>query len=166
MKKNLRIHAVILCLLIFATACVPAGLAEENPGIIYSMFHLKLRRNTIMARYGVTILFDGIEVGHVEQGEQITFGAYMHEGVSHFLLLRADDPDVPDHEWTISSVQNGTAFTCRIQTHRRYVDIPETLISVNGTTMISVSPDIERMVRLGGTVIEIGTDILMNHSGN
>ena len=165
MKKNLRILAAFLCLLILAAACVPAGLAEENSGVIYSMFHLKLRRNTIMARYGLTVLFDGIEVGHLEQGEQITFGAYMREGESHILLLRADEAGIPDHEWTIASMQNGTSFTCRLQTHRNYIDIPDTLISVNGTTVVKISPDIENIVKISGTVIEIGAKILKNHSG-
>lgn len=165
MKKNIRILALVLSLLILAAACIPAGMAEENSGVIYGMFHLKLRRNLTLARYGVTVFFDGIEVGHVGQGEQITFGAYMREGASHILLLRADESAVPDHEWTIASMQNGTAFTCKLKTHRHYIDIPETQISVNGTTVAKVAPDIEKMVKIGGTVVEIGAGILLNNSG-
>ena len=114
MKKNIRILAVVLGLLILITACVPSGIAGENTNVIYGMFHMKLRHNPMIAKYGVTVFFDDIEVGHVAQGEQITFGAYMREGESHVLILRSDGSDIPDHVWTIASIQNGTTFTCRI----------------------------------------------------
>ncbi len=165
MKKNIRILAVVLGLLILIAACVPAGVAGENTNVIYGMFHMKLRHNPMLAKYGVTVFFDDIEVGHVAQGEQITFGAYMREGESHVLILRSDKSGIPDHVWTIASIQNGTTFTCRIQTHRKYIDIPETNINVNGSIVAKISPDIENTVKICGTIVEIGAKILMKQSG-
>ncbi len=165
MKNTRRILSLTLLLVILTVALIPTALADSEAAVVYGMFHLRLRRNPIMAQYGVTIIFDGIEVGHTDQGEQITFGAYMLEDASHELILRADKSGVPDYNWTIASVQNGTSFTCMIKTHRHYIDIPETEIGIEGATLVKVAPDVEKTVRVVGTVVQIGAGILLHQSG-
>ena len=165
MKIFRRILIMTLCLMTLTVALVPTALADNKTAVVYGMFHLKLRRNPIMAKYGVTVYFDGIEVGHTAQGEQITFGAYMLEGAAHELILRADKSGVPDYSWTIAAIQNGMTFTCKVKTHRHYIDIPETEIGIEGATLVRIAPDVEKMVRICGTVVQIGAGILLHQSG-
>ncbi len=160
--KNIRsIITLILCLVILSVTlvCVPAS-AEEN-GIVYSMFHFQLRRNTALAKYGVTVYLEDIEVGHLNQGEQIPFGAYMLDGTTHVLRLKADKEGVPDYEWTLVSLQNGMTVTCTLQAHGHYIAIPQTEMIVDGVSVVRVAPDIEKQVRVAGTVVTLGAGLLM-----
>ena len=153
--KNIsrKIIALLFCL-ILATVQV-AALADDSHAF-YATFSITLRSNWVLSQYGVTVYLDGNEVGHLGQGDAMTFGAYMSDGCAHELRIVADKAGVPDRIWTISNLQHGSVLTVELQAKSSQVKIRSYELSVNGESLCSVSPDMEAKVRLIGTIILTG----------
>lgn len=162
MKSFKKIIAVLFCIILvtFQIASIAEVKAEdEDVHAIYGTFSISLHHNIALSRYGVTVYLDGIEVAHLDQGDIVTFGAYMADNQSHVLTMDPDKYGVPDRTWTISNLEHGSVLTAEIQTKRNQVKVRRYDLSVNGTELCSVSPDIEKQVRVFGTIIATGLKI-------
>ncbi len=147
-----RIVALLFCMILVTTSL--HALAEDvGPNVIAATFNVTLHHNARLSRYGVTVYFDGIEAGHLDQGDVTTFVACMTDDRPHVLRFDPDKDGVPDRVWTLSNLQHGSTLTCEIQTKRNQVKILSQDLSVNGLSVFSVSPDTEARVKLIGTVI-------------
>ena len=131
MKTTKKITALLLCLIL---AVVQAACFAETGSVIRSTISITLHHNIMLSCYGVTVYFDGVKVGHLDQGDMLTFDAYMADNQAHELRFVADDPDVPDRVWSYN-------------------------LSVNGESVCGVSADMEAKVRLFGTIITTGAKI-------
>ena len=89
----------------------------------------------------------------MEQGDILTFGAYMTDDRTHELRFDPDKEGVPDRCWTISNLQHGSVITCEIQAKHNQVKIRKHSVSLNGQVIINITPDTEEKVRLFGTIL-------------
>ena len=156
MKTTKKITALLLCLIL---AVVQAACFAETGSVIRSTISITLHHNIMLSCYGVTVYFDGVKVGHLDQGDMLTFDAYMADNQVHELRFVADDPDVPDRVWTLSNLQHGSALTCEIQAKHNQIKVRSYNLSVNGESVCGVSADMEAKVRLFGTIITTGAKI-------
>ncbi len=147
-----RAIALAFCAILLTIQFSVAAVAEDVE-VVYATIDIQLHKNWIKSKYDVTVYFDGIEVDTMIQGDLLTFGAYMRSGDMHELRFDAHKDGVPDRCWTIGNLQHGSALTCQIQTKRDQVKIREHSLSVDSKAVFSVAPDIERQVRIAGTVI-------------
>lgn len=158
MKTFRKIVALLFCMILVTTHFT--ALADTNdPNVFYSTFNVTLHQNAAFSKYGVTVYFDDIEVAYLNQGDVLTFGAYMTDDQAHVLRFDPDKKGVSDRIWTISNLQNGSSLTCEIQTKRNQVKIKSQSLNQNGQTIFSVSPDIAAQVKLVGTIIVTGIKI-------
>ena len=162
MKACKKIVAVLFCVIL--VTCQIAVIAEakaedENVHVIYGTFSINLHHNVAFSCYGVTVYLDGIEVAHLEQGDIVTFGAYMTDDQAHVLTLDPDKYGVADRTWTISNLQHGSVLTAEIQTKRNQVKVRKYELTVNGEGVFKVTPDIEKQVKVVGTIIATGLKI-------
>ena len=137
MKTMKRIIALLFCLIL---AGVQFGSVADTGGVhvFYSTFNVTFHRNHLLSQYGVTVYFDGIEVKHLNQGDILTFGAYMTDDRTHELRFDPDKEGVPDRCWTISNLQHGSVLTCEIQAKNKQVKIRKHSLSLNGQVIINV----------------------------
>ena len=164
MKTFKKIIAVLFCIILvtFQIAAVAEAKAEDKDvHVFYATFSISMHHNAVLSRYGVTVYLDGVEVGHMDQGDIATFGAYMADNQTHILTLDPDKYGVPDRTWIISNLQHGSVLTTEIQTKRNQVKVLKYDLSLNEDTVISVSPDIEKQVKLVGTIIATGLKIYL-----
>ena len=164
MKALKRIAAVLLCLLLI-TVSFSAFAEGKQPKVIYSTFNVTLHHNINLSRYGVTVYFDGIQVARLEQGDIATFGAYMTDDRVHEIRFVPDKAGVPDRVWTLSNLQHGTALVCEIQTKRNQVKVRSMDMRVGGTDVFSISPDMEKQVKVLGTIVVTGLGVYKSASG-
>ncbi|MBR4459422.1 MAG: hypothetical protein IKS31_10745 [Clostridia bacterium] len=152
MKLLNKIFALLFCVIII-TVQIPA-LAENNDAhVFFATFDISLRHNIIKSKYAVTVYLDGVKVDRMEQGDILTFGAYMSDGTTHELRFVADKKGVPDRVWTLGSLVPGSVLTCKLTAKHNQVKITSHTLSVNNQTIVSVSPDIEKAVKIAGTII-------------
>ena len=144
--------ALMFCL-ILVTVQISALAAGSEPNVFYATFSVNLHYNRQLSTYGVTVYLDGVKVAHLDRGDVTTFGAFMTDDRTHELRFDADKQGVPDRVWTISNLQNGSVLTCEIQSKRNQVKIRTYDMSVDSNSIISITPDIEREVRIAGTLI-------------
>lgn len=152
MKSFKRIFSLLFCLILLA-AQIPAFAESREPDVFYATFNISLRHNYIFSQYGVTVYLDDQKVAHMEQGDKLTFGAYMADDRMHTLRFDADKSGIQDRTWTIGNLQHGSVLTCDIRSKRDQIRIDKQDITLNGQGLLDVSPDIESQVKLLGTII-------------
>ena len=152
--------ALMFCLILI-TVQISALAAGSEPSVFYTTFSVNLHYNRQLSTYGVTVYLDGVKVAHLDRGDVTTFGAFMTDDRTHELRFDADKQGVPDRVWTISNLQNGSVLTCEIQSKRDQVKIRTYDMSVDSSTIISITPDIEREVKIAGTMVKMVVNGLM-----
>ena len=152
MKNVSRITALLIAVLMLCQF-IPLAQAEE---VNYVTFHVKLHRNVLFSRYSVQVYLDGRLIGTMKQGDQMTFGAYLTAG-QHQLRFEGDKDGVSIRTWTLGELQNGTAVSCEIQTHRKRIDLESTSISLPTGTVIkpTEAPGILENQLVQGVVVQI-----------
>ena len=122
MKPIRRILSLLLCAALLTALFSSCALAEET---VYTTVHLNMHRNRSFAKYGVTVQLDGKPVGHVGQGDQLTFGGYLSVGSPHVISLVPDKASVDTHYIVINSVQSGATVHFTVQTHVFHVEVSD-----------------------------------------
>lgn len=158
MKKAWIVITLIACLAL-VTVLIVTFADTNNPNVICSTFNVSVHHNALFSQYGVTIYFDDVEVAYLNQGDALTFKAYMEADQTHVLRFDPDKEGVPDRIWTISNLQNGSALTCELQTKRDQVEIKSQDLIQNGQTVFSASPEIKAQVKALGTIIATGIQV-------
>lgn len=158
MKHLKKIVALLFCIMLI-TIQITVFADSNGTNAIYSTFNVELHRNRVFSQYGVTVYFDGIQVTHLDQGDILTFGAYMADNRAHVLKFDPDKEGVPDRIWTISNLQHGSVITCEIQSKFNQVKIMSQSLSQNGQSLFSIAPDIEGQVKLLGTILATGIGV-------
>ena len=154
-KTIKKIIALLFCLILVVSQTAVA----EDANVIYSTINIRLRHNHMLSQYGVTVYIDDVEAAHLNQGDMITFGAYMKDNQTHELRFVADKYGVPDRVWTVGNLQQGSVLTCELQSKHNQVRVRQYDLSVNGDTVCSISPEIEDQVKLLGTIVVAGISI-------
>ena len=152
--------ALMFCLILIIVQ-ISALAAGCEPSVFYTTFSVNLHYNRQLSTYGVTVYLDGVKVAHLDRGDVTTFGAFMTDDRTHELRFDADKQGVPDRVWTIGNLQNGSVLTCEIQSKRDQVKIRTYDMSVDSSTIISITPDIEREVKIAGTMVKMVVNGLM-----
>ena len=159
MKTTRKILALLFCL-ILAVSQFTAAQAESGAHAYYSTFSITLHNNIMLSRYGVTVYLDDQKVAHLEQGDLLTFGAWMADDRPHELRIVADESGIPDRVFTLTDLRNGSVLTVEIQSKHNQIKVRSYNLVVDGQTVSSVSPDMDEKVKLLGTIILTGAKIL------
>ena len=127
MRRSGFITAFLIVLLISVVSF--SAFAEEEPAAV--TFQLRVDRNTIFARYGVTFMFDDVVLAHLNQGDRATV-VTTAKGYEHTLTMVPDKEKAETKTWVLNGITDGTLVVCRIQTHLRYLELREERIDIGG----------------------------------
>ena len=159
MKFLKKVIALLACMILLTGALAAPALAEGD-GAAYVTFSVRLHSNWISSRYGVTVYIDDTRVGHMDQGDSITFGGWLDTGRTHTLRFDPDKAGVPDRVWNLGSLQNGSVVTCEIQAKSSDVRLREYSITLGGEVLESVSPDTAAQVRIFGVILSAAVSVI------
>ena len=114
MKTIQRILSLLLCAALLTALLASCALAEDT---VYTTFHLDLHRNKVFAKYGVTIRLDGQVIGHMDQGDQVSFGGALTADQPHVISLVPDKASVATCFIIVNNLSSGAMVTATVQTH-------------------------------------------------
>ena len=152
MKMLRRIVALLFCAILLTVQF--SAVAESGSDVVYVTIHANLHYNKIGTHHGVTVYLDDIEIAHLEQGDQMTVGAYMMRDHTHILRFSHDKDGICDRKWTFSNLQDGTVIFCTVKATYGKVKLVDSSISVDSTMIVKVDRESERYVKNFGTLID------------
>ena len=154
--KNLKKVLALLACLVIIVQITPIAAAEEDT--VYVMIQVKLDRNIIKAKYGVTVCVDGVQVYHLRQGEQTTFGAVLTKG-KHVISFVADKEKAGTQNWYLGGLIDHTAISCELKTHGKYVEIRKSNVTVPTGEALEYEKKTNAKLEVGGKLIKIVWDL-------
>ena len=153
MRRSGFITAFLIVLLISVVSF--SAFAEEEPAAI--TFQLRVDRNTIFARYGVTFMFDDVVLAHLNQGDRATV-ITLAKGYEHTLTMVPDKEKAETKTWVLNGITDGTLVICRIKTHLRYLELKEEGIDIGGgPTYHRLDENIKLELEYNGVSVKIET---------
>ena len=155
MKNLKKAFALLACLVIFVQI-IPLAVAEDDT--VYVMIQVKLDRNIIKAKYGVTVYVDGVQVCHLRQGEQITFGVLLTKG-SHVISFEVDKEKAGTVSWYFGGLADHTSISCELKTHGSYVEIKKSNVMVPTGESLEYEKKSNTRVEVGGKLLKIVWDL-------
>lgn len=150
--KLLRNTVVLLFCAILLTVTFSAS-AEPGGDVVCVTIQVNLHYNKIGTHHGITVYLDDIEVAHLDQGDQMTFGACMMRNETHVLSFSHDKERIRDLRWTFSNLQDGTVIFCNAKATFGKVKLISSSISVDNSMIVKVDPESDRYVRNFGTFV-------------
>ncbi len=126
MRKSKLFTAILV---IFMSIVLVFSAVAEDGSVI--TFQLRVDRNTLLARYGVTFMLDDTVLAHLGQGDRATIITLV-KGYEHTLTMVPDKKNAETKTWQLSGIADGTMVLCRIKTHIRYLELKEEGISGGG----------------------------------
>ena len=151
--KLLKKIMALLCCVILLTVHFTA-LAQDDSTAIYGTFFFKLHYNKLFAKYGATVYIDDTEVCHLEQGDQVTFGACMLQGRTYTVRIVPDKAKASACSWVFQSLQDGVVVQCELQSHRKRIEFKSSSLGYNGAVLVSISPDLKSKLEVAGFLVD------------
>ena len=103
---------------------------DKGTGVSLVTMEISLRRNTMIAKYGVTVFLDGKQVRHLNQGDLMTV-TLLVPYADHRLSFVPDKAKAKECAWELSLAHEQYTLECEIQTHRKYVAMNSHRVTAN-----------------------------------
>ena len=133
LKKMLLVFlaAILMMPALFANG---AKADTSRPDCSLVTMEFSLRRNPLLAKWGITVYLDGAQVCHIDQGELATLNLLVPHG-NHHLLFVPDNNQSESYTWELSLLHDEYVLECRLQTHRYYIEMKSHSVKADSRTL-------------------------------
>ena len=120
--KRIHLSRTLLSVLLAAAvllAAVPAGLAEETCNV---SLDLNLKKNLMLAKYGMTVFLDDVQLAYLPQGGRLIRIVNLPKGIHtlHFYPEKGDGVSPVSMDVYVGKEM---LITLTVQTHRKYMKV-------------------------------------------
>ena len=152
MKNLTRITAALLVLMLLCPL-IPAAQADSGS---YVTFHMNVRKNWMLSKYKVFVYLDNQMIGMMDQGDAMTFGAWLTSGM-HTLRIEPAKSGAQACTWTLGALQSGTVITCTVHTKRKKVTLDDARVTLPDGKNVQgkADPDFWETAENAGKVLKI-----------
>ena len=132
--------SVLLCLVLLLTVNLSLFSSAQAESVYanYVTFNVLLYENIVLDKFCIVVYLDGQVVDLIDQGDMLTFGAYLTEGI-HELTFAHGGFGSKTRTWKIGYLQDGCTVSCELQTHNNNTEIRKGTVSDANGKKIDVS---------------------------